>query len=98
MKEYIFKQYLDNILEHMDISLEDFFENNMMSVVNARQILYYMCNERGMGAYDIQNYLSRQGYNVSHSTILHGIKKAKEIIDNDKDYKYIVNKLKEIEA
>ena len=37
MKEYIFKQYLDNILKHMDISIEDFFEKSKKE---------YFCNSQ----------------------------------------------------
>jgi chromosomal replication initiation ATPase DnaA len=32
------------------------------------------------------------GHPVSHSTIIHGYKKAKELIDNDSDYHDILKK------
>ena len=35
---------------------------------------------------------------VQHSTILHGYKKAKELIDNDKDYQNIIDSIKETNA
>ena len=98
MKEYIFKQYLDNILKHMDISIEDFFEKSKKNTsVIPRQILYYICYEKGMGVYDIESYIDKLGYKVTHTTILYGIKKAEEILENDTDYKYIVKKLEKIE-
>jgi len=49
MKEYIFKQYLGNILEHLGITLEDLLEETKTrTIVEARYILYYLCQERGM--------------------------------------------------
>ena len=46
MKEHLFKQYLDNILEHLDITTDDLFEETKKSeVVRPRQMLYYLCRE-----------------------------------------------------
>ena len=50
-----------------------------------------------MGVYDIESYIDKLGYKVTHTTILYGIKKAEEILENDTDYKYIVKKLEKIE-
>ena len=89
---------MGNILKHMDISIEDFFEKSKKNTsVIPRQILYYMCYEKGMGVYDIESYIDKLGYKVTHTTILYGIKKAEEILENDTDYKYIVKKLEKIE-
>jgi len=100
MKEYIFKQYLDNILKHMDITLEELFEQTKRSeVVRPRQILYYLCREKAnMQFTEIKNYLSKQGFEVALDTIITGANSFKKILEEDKDYEYIVNKLKEIET
>ena len=98
MKEYIFKQYLDNVLEHLGISLEDLFQKTQLrNIVEGRQMLYYLCSERGMGITEIKTYMEKFGYETSKQSILYGISKAKEIIDNDSDYQYIVKKLENIE-
>jgi|TARA_B100001094_G_scaffold258751_1_gene258666 hypothetical protein len=97
MKEYIFKQYLDNVLEHMEISKKDFFENKSSREVTARRILYYMCSKRGIGDYDIESYITRQGYKISRTAIAKGRKIANETLEKDSDYKYIVKKLQDIE-
>ncbi len=98
MKEYIFKQYLDNILEHLGITLEDLLEETKTrTIVEARQILYYLCQERGMTLSEIKSYMETQGFEVTLATMMKGVAKAKDIIDNDPDYKYIVKKLENIE-
>jgi chromosomal replication initiation ATPase DnaA len=98
MKEYIFKQYLGNILEHLGITLEDLLEETKTrTIVEARYILYYLCQERGMTLSEIKSYMETQGFEVTLATMMKGVVKAKDIIDNDPDYKYIVKKLENIE-
>ena len=98
MKEYIFKQYLDNILNHLGISLDELLdETKERRITEARYMLYYMCQKRGMQNAEIQSYMKAQGFDVALSTMQRGVEKAKEIIDNDSDYKYIVGKLENIE-
>jgi len=98
MKEYIFKQYLDNILNHLGISLEELLdETKERRITEARYILYFLCQQRGMQIAEIQSYMKAQGFDVALSTMTRGVEKAKEIVDNDPDYKYIVRKLENIE-
>ena len=98
MKEYIFKQYLDNVIEHLGITLEDLLqETKTRTIVEARYILYYLCQERGMSLSEIKSYMETQGFEVTIATMMKGVAKAKDIIDNDSDYKYIVRKLQDIE-
>lgn len=98
MKEYIFKQYLDNILNHLGITLDELLdETKERRITEARYMLYYMCQKRGMQNAEIQSYMKTQGFDVALSTMQRGVEKAKEIIDNDSDYKYIVRKLEDIE-
>tara|TARA_R100001509_G_scaffold55398_1_gene30555 strand:- start:394 stop:648 length:255 start_codon:yes stop_codon:yes gene_type:complete len=83
----------------MDITLEELFEQTKRSeVVRPRQILYYLCREKAnMQFTEIKNYLSKQGFEVALDTIITGANSFKKILEEDKDYEYIVNKLKEIE-
>jgi len=98
MKEYIFKQYLDNILNHLGITLDELLdETKERRITEARYMLYYMCQKRGMQNAEVQSYMKAQGFDVALSTMQRGVEKAKEIIDNDSDYKYIVGKLENIE-
>ncbi len=98
MKEYIFKQYLDNILDHLNIKIEDLLiKTKERRMTEARFLLYYLCHKRGIKMVEIQLYMKSQGYDVALSIIKYGLDRAKEIIENDSDYKYIVKKLEAIE-
>jgi len=99
MKEYIFKQYLDNVLKHLDITTDELFEDTKKSeVVRPRQMLYYLCREKGsMQFTEIKKYLSKAGFEVALDTIIYGSNSFKVLIEEDKDYKYIVKKLQDIE-
>ncbi len=43
----------------------------------------------------IKSYLEDHGYDVPMSSILHGYERAKKLVDNDPDYKHLVDKIKE---
>ena len=72
-------------------------ETKERRITEARYILYYLCHKRGMQIAEIQSYIKLQGFDVALSTIKRGVEKAKDMIDNDTDYKYIVRKLQDIE-
>jgi chromosomal replication initiation ATPase DnaA len=99
MKEYIFKQYLGNVLKHLDITTDELFEDTKKSeVVRPRQMLYYLCREKGsMQFTEIRNYLSKAGFEVALDTIIYGSNSFKSLLQEDKDYNYIVKKLESIE-
>lgn len=98
MKEYIYKQYLNNILDHLEINLNDLLNKTKeRRITEARYMLYYLCNQRGMSNSDIQSYMRTQGFEVPLNNIQYGIERMNDIITNDSDYKHIVRKLKEIE-
>ena len=98
MKEYIYKQYLNNILDHLEINLNDLLNKTKeRRITEARYMLYYLCNQRGMSNSDLQSYMKTQGFEVPLNNIQYGIERMNDIITNDSDYKHIVRKLKEIE-
>ena len=59
-------------------------------------MLYYLCMERPIRISYIQRFLEDNGYSVAHSTIIHGYKKAKEMIESDKDFKDVVNMIQNV--
>ena len=96
-KKKIFEAYAQAIAEQFHLSLDEMFENTKQRhIVDSRQMLYYMAYERPIRVSQIKRFLEEIGFNVSHSTILYGYKKAKELIDNDPDYKELVKKLKDV--
>jgi chromosomal replication initiation ATPase DnaA len=93
MKKEIFIAYANSVAEQFHLSMEEMFEKTKKREnVDARQILYYLCMERPIRISYIQRFMEDHGHPVSHSTIIHGYKKAKQLIDNDSDYHEILKK------
>lgn len=94
MKKQIFKKYADKISDIYDISLKSLFKKNKTrEVVDARQMLYYLCYQRNMKIVQIQSFMEEQGYSISHSSIIHGINVVKENTKNDQDYITFINNI-----
>ena len=92
MKYKIFKKIIQNIINHLDI------ESKNPVGVRARQLLYYLCNKRGMGVVEIQGYMNKEGHAVNaHSTIVYGIDTIKKALSEDSDLNIITLQLQEIE-
>ena len=73
------------------------FENSKKRhIVDARQMLYYACMERPIRLSYIKKFLEEYGYEVQHSTILHGYKQAKDLIDTDPDYKKMIEEIQNV--
>jgi len=43
----------------------------------------------------IQQFMEDNGYKISHSSIIHGIKQVKDRAKKDSDYKKIINNISE---
>jgi len=96
MKQEIFNKYVEAVSEQFGFKEEELFEvTKKREQVDARQILYCLCAERNMSVGYIQRYLSVKGYDVSHSTIIHGTKRALSLISQDIDLAKIVTDIKE---
>ena len=96
MKKDIFDGYAIAIAKQFHLTLDQMFDKTKKrEIVDARQMLYYLCMERPIRISYIQRFMEEQGHSVAHSTIIHGYKKAKELIDSDQDFKDVVNKLQD---
>lgn len=92
MKKEVFDKYALAIAEQFHLSLEQMFEKKRRrDCVDARQMLYYLCMERPIRISYIQRFMEENGHSVTHSTIIHGYKKAKQLIDSDDDFKDLIN-------
>jgi chromosomal replication initiation ATPase DnaA len=98
MKEHIFTQYLENILKYLDISAEELFEKTKKDeIVKPRQMLFYLCSVKSnMGQKEISGYLKKINQDVPQEIIHYGISTFKKLIEEDKDYVYIIDKLSKI--
>jgi|TARA_R100001015_G_C4602566_1_gene157539 chromosomal replication initiation ATPase DnaA len=96
MKEPIFNQIAENVCSIYDISKEKLFtKTKERKVVDARHLLYYGCYDRQIRLTYIQEYLTKNGYKISHSSILHGIDVVSKKMEEDVDYQVIREKIQE---
>ena len=77
MKRKQFNIYVRKILKEVGISRELLFTKTKdREVVNARQVLYWACFVHGkFRAGEIVRIMKENGYDIGHSTIIHGINK-----------------------
>jgi chromosomal replication initiation ATPase DnaA len=91
MKEKIFEYYANSIASQFNISLEEMFTQTKKShIVDARQLLYFLCIERPIKISYLQSFLKYHGYIVTHSTIDYGYKQSKKLIESDPDFKKMI--------
>ena len=94
MKREIFNKYTEQVNEVF--RLEDntiFKKTKKRDIVDARNMLYFLCSRRPMRVSAIQNYMSEGGYDISHTSILYGIKSIEDKFQEDKDYISTIKKI-----
>ena len=97
MKKEVFNRYAQAIAEQFHLSLDQMFDKKRRrDCVDARQMLYYLCMERPIRISYIQRFMEDNGHSVTHSTIIHGYKKAKQLIDSDADFKDLVKEISDV--
>ena len=76
-----FNQNVSSIMEKMGVTKSELFKvSRKQTIVEARQLLFYKCKEDGMSITYIQKYLQDNGFDVGHSTIIHGINKINSLV------------------
>ncbi len=96
MKKKIFDYYAISIANQFNITLEEMFTQTKTShIVDARQLLYWLCIERPIKKSYIKTFCEDNGYDVSYSTLRHGYKSAKTLIESDPDFKTMVTTIQE---
>lgn len=91
MKHDVFNQYVERVADLFNISKEDIFsKSKKREFVDARHLVYYLCSKRPMQVTYIQKYMNEAGYDIKHSSIIHGITAVEQKIAEDKDYVSIV--------
>lgn len=95
MKSDVFYQYVERVTDLFNISKEDLFsKSKKREFVDARHLVYYLCSKRPMQIMYIQKYMKENGYEIQHSSVIHGIASIEGRIKDDNDY---VSIIKEIE-
>jgi len=87
MKQGIFNQYADKVSTLFNVKREELFsKSKKREVVDARQLLYYLCSVRNIGISYIQRYMQENGYTIQHPSVINGIKRVSEKTKEDGDY------------
>ncbi len=94
MKREIFNQYAKHVNEIFRLDNNIIFQKTKKrDIVDARNMLYFLCSRRPMRVSAIQQYMSECGYDISHTSILYGIKSIEDKINSDKDYISTIKKI-----
>ena len=94
MKEDVFNQYVERVIDIFGIDRETLFsKSKQRHIVDARQLIYYLCYNRQMRLVTIKNLMIKNGTSVLHNSIINGIKNVQFKIEEDKDYKTIIKEL-----
>jgi hypothetical protein len=100
MKHNVFDKYLTDIKKIFRLSDEDFFKpTKNKTVLEAKQLLYYMCSRRQIRVAAIKEMMdkagAKYGYIVHGSNVLRGITKAQNMVDSDEDYFKIMKRIED---
>ncbi len=99
MKQYIFDQFVNNIVNHTGYTKEEIFSTTKKSEISlARKVLYKLCIDRGFSIKAIEEYMERNGYKCHTNTIHQALVSLDKIMANDPDYQTIIKNLSDVEA
>ena len=94
MKHDVFNQYVERVSDLFGISKDEIFsKSKKRELVDARHLVYYLCSKRPMQVTYIQKYMNEAGYDIKHSSIIHGISAVEQKIAEDKDYVSVVKEV-----
>lgn len=90
----MFKQHTNVVLRKTNIQKKDLFSiTKKQEVVDARHLLFYLCKDSGISISYIQKYLKEYGLDITHSTIIYGVKKISNMMKEDKFVNDFINSL-----
>ena len=94
MKENIFNQYVEKITKLFGITKEELFsKTKKREVVDARQLLTYLCYNRQIKFVTIKSFMDKNGYKVSHQNLLYNTRNIQDKVSEDRDYVTIISKI-----
>lgn len=92
MKEEVFNQYTDKVAKLFGITKEQMFsKTKKREIVDARQLLVYLCYKRQMKLITIETFMANKGCKTYPHTLAHSVKVMDKKISEDRDYRTIIN-------
>tara|TARA_R110001606_G_scaffold358082_1_gene509586 strand:+ start:108 stop:407 length:300 start_codon:yes stop_codon:yes gene_type:complete len=96
MKKEVYNKYKVEITKRFRLKAKEIVtKTKRRDIVDARNMLYYLCATRPMRIRDIQEYMKEDGYDIGHSSILQGINSMAEKVSNDRDYSVIIKQIEQ---
>jgi len=96
MKKEVFNMYANGVADVFGMEVSELFKKGRKrELVDARQLLYYLCYTRPMRISMIQEMMNENGFETKHSPIINGIKSMKGKLKEDPDYRVLVHRLQE---
>jgi chromosomal replication initiation ATPase DnaA len=79
------------VLDLFSVTREELFsKSKKRNIVDARQLLYYLCFNRQMQLIIIKNFMINNGYEIAHNSIINGIRVVDDKVKEDRDYQSII--------
>jgi 2-iminoacetate synthase ThiH len=87
-----FKQNLSAVMEQFGLTEDELLERTKRRInVDARQVLFLMCVRDEIPLNYIQRFLKKKGFELSRSTILHGVHRAEMVLMENREIHRFVN-------
>ena len=97
LKTEIFDQYADKVCRKYKIDKKDLFiRSHRARLVNARQILYYLCYTYPMKIVHIERLMEKNGYERAQRSVINGVQQMKIRVAEDEDYVKIIENIKKL--
>jgi chromosomal replication initiation ATPase DnaA len=92
MKEEVFNQYVERVCSLFNISNEEFFsKSRKRNFVDARHLVFFLCSRRNILVVSVKKFMENNNHEIFRTSITHGIKNISKKVEEDRDYKVIVN-------
>lgn len=88
-----FNSNLHAVMREFGLSEQEVFKRTKARMnVDARQMLFLMCRNDGIPLNYIQKYFfSVGGLDIAHSTIIHGARRARNVLSNDRYLRELIS-------
>lgn len=91
MKEDVFNQYVDRVLDLFNMDRETLFsKSKQRHIVDARQLICYLCYNRQIKPVIIRKFMLDNGASIFHNSVVRGIKNVTLKLEEDRDYQTII--------
>lgn len=97
MKKELFNKFVEEILLAFRLTREELFRKDKdNNIVDARQMLYYLCDQKAINYLQIEKMMAENGYSIKYNSIVHGIKSMSKKMAKDSDYRKIIKRLEQL--